>query len=40
MTLRYASPASPTVRAAYDQAISKARGRLTLPIGPIGKAIV
>lgn len=40
MTLRYASLASPTVRAAYDQAMNKARGRLTLPIAPVGKAIV
>lgn len=40
MTLRYASLASPTVRAAYDQAMNKARSRLTLPIAPIGKAIV
>jgi site-specific recombinase XerD len=40
MTLRYASLASPTVRAAYDQAMSKARSRLTLPIAPVGQAIV
>lgn len=40
MTLRYACLTSPTVRAAYDQAMSKARSRLTLPIAPIGKAIV
>jgi hypothetical protein len=40
MTLRYASLASPTVRAAYDQAMNKARCRLTLPIAPIGQAIV
>ena len=40
MTLRYASLASPTVRAAYDQAMNKARSRLTLPIAPIGQAIV
>ncbi|WP_411285103.1 tyrosine-type recombinase/integrase [Lapillicoccus sp.] len=40
MTLRYASLASPTVRAAYDQAMNKARSRLTLPIAPVGKAIV
>ena len=31
MTLRYASLASPTVRAAYDQAMSKARSRLGVP---------
>jgi len=40
MTLRYASLASPTVRAAYDQAMTKARSRLTLPIAPLGQAIV
>jgi site-specific recombinase XerD len=40
MTLRYASLASPTVRAAYDQAMNKARSRLTLPIAPVGQAIV
>jgi len=40
MTLRYASLASPTVRAAYDQAMSKARSRLTMPIAPVGQAIV
>ncbi len=40
MTLRYASLASPTVRAAYDQAMNRARSRLTLTITPIGQAIV
>ena len=30
MTLRYASLASPTIRAAYEQAMSKVRGRLPL----------
>jgi len=40
MTLRYASLASPTVRAAYDQAMSRARSRLTMPIAPVGQAIV
>ncbi len=40
MTLRYASLASPTVRAAYDQAMNKARSRLNLPIAPIGQALV
>lgn len=40
MTLRYASLASPTVRAAYDHAMSKARSRLTLPIAPIGHPVV
>jgi site-specific recombinase XerD len=40
MTLRYASLASPTVRVAYDQAMSKARSRLTLPIAPVGQPIV
>lgn len=32
MTLRYASLASPTVRAAYEQAMAKARTRQALPI--------
>jgi site-specific recombinase XerD len=40
MTLRYASLASPTVRAAYDQAMAKARNRLTPPVAPLGQAIV
>ena len=40
MTLRYASLGPPTVRAAYDQAMSKARKRLTLPIAPVGQALV
>ena len=40
MTLRYASLASPTVRAAYDLSMSKARRRLTLPITPVGQVIV
>jgi site-specific recombinase XerD len=40
MTLRYASLAAPTVRAAYEEAMSKARTRLTLAIAPVGKPIV
>jgi site-specific recombinase XerD len=40
MTLRYASLAAPTIRAAYEQAMSKARTRLTLTIAPVGKPIV
>jgi hypothetical protein len=41
MTLRYASLAAPTVRAAYEEAMSKARTRLTLlTIAPVGKPIV
>jgi site-specific recombinase XerD len=40
MTLRYASLAAPTVRAAYEQAMSKARTRLTLTIAPVGQPIV
>jgi Phage integrase family len=40
MTLRYASPAAPTVRAAYEQAMNKARTRLTLTIAPAGRPIV
>jgi integrase len=38
MTLRYATLASPTLRAAYDQAIGKVRK--TLPIAPAGRPIV
>jgi integrase len=37
MTLRYASLASPTVRAAYEAAINKVRVRTVLVIGPAGK---
>jgi hypothetical protein len=37
MTLRYASLAAPTIRAAYEEAMSKARTRLTLTIAPVGK---
>jgi hypothetical protein len=40
MTLRHASLAAPTVRAAYEQAMSKARTRLTLTIAPIGKPLL
>jgi integrase len=40
MTLRYASLAAPTVRAAYEHAMNKARTRLTLTIAPVGKPIV
>ena len=40
MTLRYASLAAPTVRAAYEEAMSKARTRLTLTIAPVGKPLV
>ena len=40
MTLRYASLAAPTVRAAYEEAMSKARTRLTLAIAPVGQPIV
>jgi integrase len=38
MTLRYATLASPTLRAAYDQAIGKVRK--SLPIAPVGRPIV
>jgi len=38
MTLRYATLASPTLRAAYDQAIGKVRK--SLPIAPAGRPIV
>jgi len=40
MTLRYASLAAPTVRAAYEEAMGKARTRMTLTIAPVGKPIV
>jgi hypothetical protein len=40
MTVRYASLAAPTLRAAYEEAMSKARTRLTLSIAPVGKPIV
>jgi site-specific recombinase XerD len=40
MTLRYASLAAPTVRAAYEDAMGKARTRLTLTITPVGKPVV
>ena len=40
MTLRYASLAAPTLRAAYEDAMNKARTRLTLTIAPVGKPLV
>jgi hypothetical protein len=40
MTLRYASIASPTVRAAYEAAMSKVRARSALVIAPTGKTAV
>jgi len=40
MTLRYASLAAPAIRTAYEEAMSKARGRLTLAIAPVGKLII
>src|SRR6266511_4289591 len=40
MTLRYASLASPTVRAAYEAAMSKVRARSLLIVAPAGKAAV
>lgn len=40
MTLRYAALAAPTIRAAYDEAMGKARTRLTLTIAPVGKPAV
>jgi len=40
MTLRFSSLASPTVRAAYDQAMGKAGSRLTLTIALVGQAII
>jgi site-specific recombinase XerD len=40
MTLRYASLAAPAVRTAYEEAMTKARARLTLPIAPAGQPII
>ncbi|HUZ25931.1 MAG TPA: site-specific integrase [Streptosporangiaceae bacterium] len=40
MTLRYASLAAPAIRIAYEEAMNKARARLTLPIAPIGQPII
>ncbi len=40
MTLRYASLAAPAIRTAYEEAMSKARARLVLPIAPIGQPII
>jgi len=40
MTLRYASLAAPAIRTAYEEAMSKARSRLTLAIAPVGKPII
>jgi len=40
MTLRYASLAAPAIRIAYEEAMNKARARLTLPIAPAGQPIL
>jgi hypothetical protein len=40
MTLRYAALAAPAIRTAYEEAMSKARARLTLPIAPAGQPII
>lgn len=40
MTLRYASLASPTVRAAYEVAMGKVRARHALLVAPVGKTAV
>jgi hypothetical protein len=40
MTLRYAALAAPAVRTAYDEAMGKARARLTLAIAPVGQPII
>src|SRR6266849_213482 len=40
MTLRYASLSSPTVRAAYEAAMSKVRGRQSRLVAPVGKVAV
>ena len=40
MTLRYAALAAPAVRIAYEEAMGKARTRLTLAIAPVGQPII
>ena len=40
MTLRYAALAAPAVRTAYEEAMGKARTRLTLAIAPVGRPII
>lgn len=40
MTLRYASLAAPAVRTAYEEAMSKARARLTLTIAPASQPTI
>jgi site-specific recombinase XerD len=40
MTLRYASIASPTVRAAYEAAMGKVRARSALVIAPLGQTAI
>ncbi len=40
MTLRYASLAAPAVRTAYDEAMGKARARLTVAIAPAGQPVI
>jgi len=40
MTLRYACLAAPAIRTAYEEAMNKARARLTLPIAPAGQPII
>ncbi len=40
MTLRYAALAAPAIRIAYEEAMSKARTRLTLAIAPVGQPII
>jgi hypothetical protein len=40
MTLRYASLTAPAIRIAYEEAMNKARTRLTLAIAPAGQPII
>jgi len=40
MSLRYASLAAPAIRTAYEEAMNKARARLTMPIAPAGQPII
>jgi hypothetical protein len=40
MTLRYAALAAPAIRNAYEEAMGKARARLTLAIAPAGQPVI
>jgi hypothetical protein len=40
MTLRYAALAAPAIRNAYEEAMGKARARLTLAVAPAGQPVI